>query len=262
MKKFMVIKNYLTKEEQKVWEYLKEKEIVDNELVNQIFPEINRNKRNKIIHNLYKKGYIQRARKDLYYNPELLDSFYTLASEFKKGYVGLNSALRYHNLIRHEDFTIFIITQGFQKKIELNGTRYAIQFVPLHNNFTGFIKRDRTYISTVERTLFDCMIKPQFVGFSNITKAFYEASINKKINWQEFIKYFKLTKNNSLCQRTGYILDLLKKYKRIKIPVFIFDYLLKRIKNPVKLIPIKIKSKFNKKWKIQDNLGEENIISW
>ena len=90
----MTIKNYLTKEEQKVWEYLKEKEIVDNELVNQIFPEINRNKRNKILHNIYKKGYIRRARKNLYYNPGLLDSFYTLASEFKKGYYWFKLCLK------------------------------------------------------------------------------------------------------------------------------------------------------------------------
>ena len=258
----MVIKNYLTKEEQNVWEYIKEKEIIDNELVSQIFPEINRNKRNKILHNLYKKGYIQRARKDLYYNPISLNSYYTLASEFKKGYVGLSSALRYYNLIEYEDFTIFIITQRFQKKIELKGTKYLIQFVPLHNLFTGFIKRESINVSTIEKTLFDCMIKPQLVGLSNITKAFYEAIINKKISWEEFLKYFKLTKNNSLCQRTGYLLDLLRKNKRVKIPIFVFDYLLKRVKNPVKLLPIKGKSKFNKKWGIQDNLSEENIVSW
>ncbi len=52
--------NYITREEQKVWGYIKNKEIVDNEIVKQIFPEMPENKRNKILHSLYKKGYLKR----------------------------------------------------------------------------------------------------------------------------------------------------------------------------------------------------------
>ena len=31
-------KDYITREEQKIWEYIKNKEIIDNELIKQIFP--------------------------------------------------------------------------------------------------------------------------------------------------------------------------------------------------------------------------------
>ncbi len=71
-----------------------------------------------------------------------------------------------------------------------------------------------------------------------------------------------MTKNNSLCQRTGYVLELLKKNTKLNVPSFVFDFLMKNIKGPVKLLPSKGKSKFNKKWKIEDNLGEKNILSW
>ena len=137
----MVEKDYLTRKEQNIWEYIKDKEIVNNELVKQIFPDIKENKRNKILHNLYRKKYLQRVRKDLYYNPNNLRNFYHLALRIREGYIGLSSALRYYNLIEYEDFTIFVMTQTFQKKIDLKGTQYTIQFIPLQHLFTGFEKK-------------------------------------------------------------------------------------------------------------------------
>ena len=150
------------------------------------------------------------------------------------------------------------MTKNFRKNISIEGTKYEIQFIPLKGLFTGFGKKDDLYISSIEKTFFDCFLKPRFVGFANITKALYEA----KIDWNKFIGFFRLTKNSSLCQRTGYILELMKKNAKFKIPPFVFEFLLKKVKNPVKLMPIKDKSAFNKKWKIQDNLGKENILSW
>ena len=254
----MAKKNYLTNEEQEVWGYIHDKEIIDNELIRQIFPEIKGNKRNKILHNLFKKGYIKRARKDLYYNPKNLTIFYKLALKFKEGYIGLSSAIRYYNLLDYEDFTIFVITKNFQKKIDLKDTKYSIQFIPLSNLFTGFEKKNEFYISTIEKTLFDCLLKPNSIGFTNITKAFYDA----KVDWNKLIRFFTLTNNNSLCQRTGYILELMKVKTKLKVPEFVFKYLLKKVKYPVKLIPIDSPSHFNTKWKIEDNLGENKILSW
>ena len=251
-------KNYITREEQKIWEYIKNKGILDNELVKNIFPDVSKNKRNKILHSLHKKGYLKRARKDLYYNPNELKDFYKLALRIKDGYIGLSSALRYYNLIEYEDFTIFVMTKNFQKKIALKGTQYSIEFIPLKNLFTGFEKKEDIYISSIEKTLFDCLLKPRFVGFANITKALYDA----KLDWSKFISFFKLAENNSLCQRTGYVLELMKRKTRLKVPSFVFEFLLKKVRNPVKLTPINAKSIFNKKWKVQDNIGEKNILSW
>jgi len=251
-------KNYLSQEEYKIWEYIKNKEIVDSELIQQIFPEITINKKNKLLHNMYKKGYLKRARNGLYYNPLELKTFYKVALRMHEGYVGLNSALRYYNLIEYEDFTICIMTKNHQKKIALEGTKYEIQFIPLKNLFKGFKKEDEVYISTVEKTIFDCFLKPKYTGFTSITKAVYDT----KIDWKKFMDFFNETNNTSLCQRTGYILELMKKNTKFKIPLFVFEFLSKNIKNPVKLIPGNGKSTFNKKWKVQDNIGKENILAW
>ena len=48
----MVIKNYITREEQNVWEYISEKGIVDNETIKNIFPEMKGAKRNRLLHEL------------------------------------------------------------------------------------------------------------------------------------------------------------------------------------------------------------------
>ena len=251
-------KNYLSREEQGIWEYIKEKDIIDNEAISQIFPEFSENKRNKLLHSLYKKGRIFRAKRDLYYNPERLKSFYRLALMIREGYIGLSSALRYYNLLEYEDFTIFVMTKKFQKKVNLEGTQYSIQFVPLNKLFIGFEKKEDVYISSIEKTIFDCMLKPKHIGFSNIAKAIYDA----KIDWKKFIEFFRQTGNKTLRQRTGYILDLLKKNTKLKIPSFVFEFLLSKAKTPVKLLPINAKSIFNKKWKVQDNIGEKNILGW
>ncbi len=254
----MVEKNYLTREAYKLWQYIKEKEIVDSELIKIIFPEIPPNKKNKLLYELYKKGYLKRAKKDLYYNPDKLKNLYKLALRIKKGYIGLSSALRYHNLLDYEDFTITVITRSFRKKIPLQGTKYEIQYIPFKKYFTGYMLREDISISTVEKTVFDCFVKPREIGFVNITKALYDAPIN----WYKFMVFFREVDNSALCQRTGYILEMMKKDIKLKIPAFVFEYLAKRVKNPVKLMPVKGRSVYNHKWKIQDTMGREKILSW
>ncbi|HII15574.1 MAG TPA: hypothetical protein HA362_04645 [Nanoarchaeota archaeon] len=251
-------KNYISRGEAEIWQYISNKEIVDNKLIKDIFPEIAESRINKSLSSLCRKGYLQRARRGLYYNLLLLKSPYSLALMLHEGYIGLTSALREYNLTEYEDFTIFVITKTFRKTVQLKGTKYEVIFLPMGKLFTGFEKKGNFYISSMEKTFFDCFLKPGHIGYSNITKAVYDA----KINWEKFIGFFKLTGNSSLCQRTGFILEMIKKETRLKIPSFVFEYLLQKVKNPVKISSIKGKSKFNKKWKVQDNVGKENILSW
>lgn len=251
-------KNYISRGEAEIWQYISDKEIIDNKLIKDIFPEIAETRINKALSSLCRKGYIQRARRSLYYNSLLLKSPYHLALMLHEGYIGLSSALRQYNLTEYEDFTIFVITKTFRKNIRLKGTKYEVIFLPFGKLFTGFEKRGNFYISSIEKTLFDCFLKPGHIGYQNLAKAIYDA----KIDWNKFIGFFKLANNSSLCQRAGYILEMMKKETRLKIPFFVFEYLLQKVKNPVKLTSVKGKSKFNKKWKVQDNVGKENILSW
>jgi len=249
-------KNYLTREEQFIWDYIKEKKVIDSDLIEIIFPEIDKNKKNKLLHSLYKKGYLKRIQKDLYYNPLLIDHFYELALQIHEGYIGLSSALKYYNLLDYEDFTIFIITENYRRKISLEN--YQIQFIPFNELYYGFEKKDELYISSIEKTLFDCLIKPSMVGFSNITKAIYNADID----WKKFLFFYKKTNNYALYQRTGYLLNIMQKNTDFKVPKFFLDHMKKRVNKRVKISSKGKKSTFNNEWKIQDNIGVENILDW
>ncbi len=248
--------NYLTRREQWIWEYIKEMEYIDNELIKDLFPELKNNSINKILHNLNKKGYIQRARKDLYYNQKKINSFHELALKIHEGYIGLSSALREYNLNEYEDFTIFVITNKFRKKMKLKGPQYNIEYIPFNKLFIGYNKQNNIYISDIEKTLFDCFLKPNKIGYQNLIKAIIDANID----WNKFIDYCKLTKNNAFHQKIGYILDLINVTYNKKIPKFVFEYFNKDIKYPIKLINNRSKTIFNQKWKIEDNITLRAVI--
>jgi predicted transcriptional regulator of viral defense system len=254
----MYLKNYISRGENRLWELIKEKGIIDSELAAEIFPDMPASNRNRILYSLHRKGYLKRARRGLYYNPLNLRGFHELAIRIRECYIGFASALRHHNLIEYEDFTISAATRNFRKKIPLEGTKYEIRFIPLGEFYTGFEKRDNIYVSTLEKTFFDCFLKPNYAGYSILTKALYNANLD----WKKFIDFYRLTDNNSLCQRTGYILEMMVDNTGLNIPEFAFDFLQERVKNPVKLMSYKGKSVFNSRWMIQDNIGKDSILSW
>lgn len=255
----MVKKNYLSKAEQYIWEYLSQKEIIDTELVAEIFPEFSSHKINQLLYNLSKKGYLCRARRDFYYNPATITSFYQLALRLHPGYIALSSALRYYHLLEYEDFTIFIITRSFRRKMDLKGTKYTLSYIPFGALYLGYEKKDDIYISTLEKTLFDCLKKPSLLGVSTIVKAFYEAG---NIDWQQFLSFFRQVKASAICQRTGYLLELLHTETKKKIPREVLTFFLSKVRSTVKLGSSTGPTEYNSKWKIQDNIGKEKIFGW
>ena len=252
----MIRKNYLTPNEQRLWRHIEGKAIVDSELVSMVFPDMGQNKRDKILHGLFQKGYLRRAMKGLYFNPKRLDNGYNIALRMHPGYIGLGSALSFHGLSEYESFTIEVMTRFFRKKAPLESTQYTIEFVPMGKLFTGFERHGSIYVSTVEKTLFDCLLKPSRVGFANIAKAIYYA----EPDWRKFLTFFGLAGNCALMQRTGYILSLLEAAGK-EVPQYVYNDLQKGVKTPTRLVPGK-GGTYEREWKIQDNLGKERILPW
>lgn len=251
----MLKKNYLTKAELNLWQYIKSKDIIDTELIKNVFPELPTQSKNKILSSLAKKGYLNRAQNDIYYNPTLIN-FYKLALRIHEGYIGLNSALRHYNLIEYEDFTITVITRNVRKRLQLQGTKYTINYLPFNDLYTGATEENGLYVSSIEKTFFDCFLKPATVGFSTLTKALAEASLD----WKQFLEFFRMTRNTALCQRTGYILELVSTLHHV--PQYVLNHLHREIKHPVKLTASGGKSTFNGYWLVQDNIGRDHILAW
>jgi len=126
---------------------------------------------------------------------------------------------------------------------------------------TGMRIYNGLYISTLEKTFFDCFYRPQYCGgYEGICGALYEA---KKMDWEMFLAYFEKFASTSLCQRTGYVLEILADAGHVRVPKYVIEWLRKRVKTKTRLLPsAPSRGKFNKKWMLLDNLGKERMLGW
>jgi len=250
-------KIYLSPTEQKIWEQIKDKSFIDTELIRIIFPDYSLGFVYKILHSFYKKGWLKKAKRNFYYVPENVSNYWDIALKVHSGYLGLSSALRFHNLMSYEDFRIFVITRERYDKIKLEN--YDVAFLPLRNYYKGFKRYGEYFVSTPEKTIFDCFLKVGLVGYSIVTSALNDT---KNFDWKEFLSYFKGSNNKSLHQRTGYILELMAEKINFNVPRFVLSYLSSMKGSRAKLGGSRGKSVFSKKWNIQDGVGEKNIFGW
>ena len=257
-------KNYLSKEEQIIFTIINKTDIVDNVQIKEIFPNYSSQKINKLCHNLISKGYFHPVKRGIYIvndvpsKKPVISNPFKLASYINKGYIGFSSALRLYDLISYEPFTIFIVTKN--KSSELNVENYLFKTVSMGQKATGATFFKNVYVSTIEKTVFDCFYKPQYAGGY---REFVNALTNiKKINWDQVLIYFNKFASNSLFQRTGYILELLHEEENMHLPKFILKEFKKHVGNTTKLIPSGAsKGKYIKQWKLIDNLGKKTIFS-
>lgn len=237
-------------------------EIESTKEMKNVLPDLKPHEIDRISSKLSLKGYLHRLKKGTYIvqekptNTPIIKNPYKIALALFKGYIGFSSALRVYDLIDYEPFTIFVITKNKSREKKIG--EYTFKSVAMGKRAVGMAYYKGIFISTISKTFFDCFYKPQYGGgYSTITKALYETNID----WDEFIKYFELS-SDSLCQRTGYVLDLMGK-ETGKVPEYIIEHLKKRIKNNTKLLPSGSGSgTYVKDWMVLDNLGKENMLSW
>jgi len=259
-----MLKNYyLTRTEQEVINAIKAADVVSVQEVKNLFPELSGDMVKKVLSSLAKKGYLYRLRRGLYLVNEepgkpLIKNPYRIALALFPGYIAFSSALRLYGLIEYEPFTVFVATPKKSGEKELG--QYTIRAVALGEKATGMTLKNGIYTSTLAKTFFDCFYKPDYCGgYSEITKALYEA---EKVDWDEFLGYFKRFASDSLCQRTGYVLELTKSLG-VDVPEGVIEYLRSRVRAWSKLVPsLPSRGKSVREWKLVDNLGKERILGW
>lgn len=253
---------YMSKEEQKIFNAMSS-DIVHTHEIKDIFPDLKPYQINKICSSLSSKGYLYRLKRGIYlvqkkpFAVPVIKNPYKTALALFKGYIGFSSALRIYDLLDYEPFTVFVVTNNRSREKRIG--KYTFKSVAMGRKAFGMRYYKGIYISTVAKTFFDCFYKPQYGGgYSTITRALYDA----ELDWNEFIRYFEIA-SSSLCQRTGYILELLNEETDKKFSEEILLRLKKRIKNNTRLLPSgRSGGKYIKDWMVLDNLGRENILSW
>jgi predicted transcriptional regulator of viral defense system len=251
-------KIYLSPGEQELFEIVKTMDFVTNKQLKKLFPKTKA--LNNVIHRLIKKGYFYKPIREKYIickDRKLTIKPFETAQFLFNGYIAFSSALKIHGLLDYEPFTIFIATTNTSKTIQIG--EYKFKAINIGRRAVGQTLKNNFYISTLEKTFFDCFFKPDICGYETITKALFSANIN----WNKFTEYFRKFASNSLCQRTGYLLNTMKKETKLKIPEKTLNFFKSKIKTKTRLVPsLYRKSLYNKEWKVQDNIGKEKFLSW
>jgi predicted transcriptional regulator of viral defense system len=172
-----------------------------------------------ILSRLEKKGWIERIEKGKYMIIPLgaEKGKYTL-NEFIIGYllvtpycVAYWSALNFYGLTEQFPNTVFLQTTSRKKKqaTEVFGVRYRIVRVK-EEKFFGtrkeWIEDTQVHITDKEKTLLDCLDKPQYCGgVIEVAKALKYGSEQDK---KKLVDYAQKLNNSDVIRRLGYLCDL------------------------------------------------------
>ncbi len=213
----------------------------------------------KILYRLEKKGMIERVARGKYIVIPLggEKGKYTL-HEFIIGSLIVSpyaisywSALNYYGLTEQIPSTVFLQTTVWKKKqeIEIFGVKYKIVRVKKEKFFgirKEWIEETEVNITDREKTIIDCLDKPQYCGgIVEVAKALRD----KRLKKEKLVQYAIKIGNSGVIRRLGFLCD----YLGIKI-----DLTPPETRNYLLLDPtMPEKRNKNAKWRLVINLDEK-----
>jgi len=177
-------------------------------------------------------------------------------------YIGYYSALQIHNLITQPSLKEQIVIN--KRIIPSVKTIKSVKFQFIYHNPKHFFGYKKTWIdsfnkvwcSDLEKTIIDCLFKPDYAGgIVEIAKAMYMSK--DKINYNQLLDYAVRFGSQAVIKRLGYLLELLS------IPVPIIEELHKLCTNSITVLDTEApkQGKILSRWSIQQNVDSETIKS-
>ena len=226
----------------------------------------------RLLSDMTKRGLLMRVKEGVYYiipfeqDPKTFMPDWHLLSQYLVGdaeyYIGYFSALQIHSLTTQPNLKEQIVVNKQIKPTTLFIKGIPFQFI--YHNSTHFFGNTKTWIdsfnrvqcSDLEKTIIDCLFKPEYSGgITEIAKAIYK--IKDKIDYSKIVQYAKRFNSQAVIKRLGFLLELLEiKHSAI-------DELQKMRTNSVVLLEPSY-SKYGKiisRWAIQQNIDTESILS-
>ena len=177
-------------------------------------------------------------------------------------YIGYYSALELYSLITQPSFREQIVVNRQIKPPSLKIKEHKFQFI-YHNTNHFFGATDiwvdsfnKATCSDLEKTIIDCLFKPDYAGgITETAKALYKSK--EKIDYDKLLKYCKRFKSQSVIKRLGFLLELLEIINPIT------DKLEALITHTFILLEpsFEKKGRLNSKWYVQQNIEDADIIS-
>lgn len=213
----------------------------------------------KIIYRLEKSGAIERIARGKYIIVPLhgekgkytLHEFIIGSLLVKPYAISYWSALNYYGMTEQIPSTVFIQTTSWKKKQEINvfGVKYKIVRIKKEKIFglrTEWIEETQINITDREKTIIDCLDKPQYCGgVVEVAKALKSESIDRK----KLADYAGQIGNSGVIRRLGYLCNFLG----VDISLPLID-----TRNYLLLDPsMPHKGSKNSKWRLVINLDEK-----
>src|SRR5690606_34158773 len=179
----------------------------------------------ELLSDMTKRGLLMRLKEGVYYiipyeqNAETFMPDWHLIAEHlvndAKHYIGYYSALQIHNLITQPSLKEQIVVSKQIRPSEIKIKDVPFQFI-YHNekHFFGAKKIwidsfNKVFCSDLEKTLVDCLFKPDYAGgIVEVAKAIYIS--RDKIEYMTLLEYVKKFDSQAVIKRLGFLLETLE----------------------------------------------------
>ncbi|HMQ70087.1 MAG TPA: transcriptional regulator [Ignavibacteria bacterium] len=225
----------------------------------------------KLLSDMTKRGLIMRVKDGLYniipyeINSEYFPNWHLVADKLVQNenyYIGFYSAMDIHGLITQPSLIEYIVSkkQIIPKKQIIKNVKF--EFIKYNDrHFFGFKKTwidnfNKVWCSDLEKTIIDCLYKPQYSsGITETIKAIYKSK--DKLDSEKMKLYLDKFNAQVVLKRLGYILENFTE----------FDNLLDHIKNKISESYTYFDPSFPKqgksysRWKIIDNVNISEALN-
>jgi predicted transcriptional regulator of viral defense system len=265
---------YISTQSNKILSYFNEKNKMFFNYVEvlQAMPDSTQSSIKELLSDMTKRGLLMRLKESVYsiipyeQNSEIFMPDWHLIAEHlvnsSQHYIGYYSALQVHNLITQPSLKEQIVVSKRIRPSEIKIKNIPFQFI-YHNetHFFGAKKIwidnfNQVYCSDLEKTIIDCLFKPDYAGgIVEIAKAIYMSK--DKIKFDTLLDYAKKFNSQAVVKRLGFLLETLE------IKTHIIDEL-QKIKTASYIVldtELPKSGKMTSRWSIQQNLESETIKS-
>lgn len=176
-------------------------------------------------------------------------------------YISYGSAMEVHSMVTQPQLIIYISSLKMRRPVKISG--YEFRFVYVKKEyFFGLkeywvTKQEKVIVSDIEKTIIDGLNHPEYCG--GITEVAQGLLIRREdLKVEKLIEYAIKMKKASIICRLGYLLEFYK-----IAPYEMLEILKAHLtKSYIRLDPIlPPEGKFLRKWRLQINIPEEELLS-
>ncbi|MFN7686425.1 MAG: hypothetical protein ACK5OP_01725 [Sphingobacteriales bacterium] len=179
----------------------------------------------ELLSDMTKRGLLMRLKEGVYYiipyeqNAEsFMPDWHLIAEHLVKDvqhYIGYYSALQIHNLITQPSLKEQIVVSKQLRPSEIKIKNIPFQFI--YHNEKHFFGAKKTWVdnfnkvlcSDLEKTIIDCLFKPDYAGgIVEIARAIYISK--EKIRFDTLLDYVKKFDSQAVIKRLGFLLETLE----------------------------------------------------